>query len=81
MSSDTVTVPTRIEDYPVSRHARRGGLQAVQRRIGLMMLAPIAIAIGASVILYGGPENAMKAVDGLVRTVVYRAMDLFNALI
>ena len=35
MSSDTAgPVPTRIEDYPVSRQARRGGLQAVQRRIG-----------------------------------------------
>jgi multiple sugar transport system permease protein len=45
------TAPARIEDYPVSRHARRGGLAAVKRRVGLVMLAPAAIAF-ALVILY-----------------------------
>lgn len=38
-------------DYPVSPHARRGGLQAAQRRIGMLMLAPAGIAF-AIVILY-----------------------------
>lgn len=38
-------------DYPVSPHARRGGLQAAQRRIGMLMLAPAAIAF-TIVILY-----------------------------
>ncbi len=38
-------------NYPVSPHARRGGLHAVQRRVGILMLAPAAIAF-ALVILY-----------------------------
>jgi multiple sugar transport system permease protein len=38
-------------DYPVSRHARRGGLMAGQSRIGLMMLLPSALAF-TIVILY-----------------------------
>jgi multiple sugar transport system permease protein len=38
-------------DYPVSRLARRGGLQAAQRRVGVLMLMPAAIAF-ALIILY-----------------------------
>lgn len=38
-------------DYPVSPHARRGGLQAAQRRIGMLMLLPAATAF-VLIILY-----------------------------
>jgi multiple sugar transport system permease protein len=50
MSSD-IAVSTGIEAYPVSPLTRRGGLQAVQRRVGLFMLMPAAIAFSL-VILY-----------------------------
>jgi multiple sugar transport system permease protein len=49
--ADLATDSPRRLDYPVSRLARRGGLQGGQRRIGLLMLAPAAIAF-AIVILY-----------------------------
>jgi multiple sugar transport system permease protein len=50
MMTDVMQAPARL-DYPVSPHARRGGLQAAQRRIGILMLAPAAIAFTV-VILY-----------------------------
>lgn len=50
MMTDVMQAAGRL-DYPVSPHARRGGLQAAQRRIGMLMLAPAAIAF-AIVILY-----------------------------
>lgn len=46
-----VAPPSRLLAYPVSRHARRGGLQAAQRRTGLLLLLP-AFAAFALVILY-----------------------------
>ncbi|MGN6684811.1 MAG: carbohydrate ABC transporter permease [Devosia sp.] len=79
MSSDTAsTVPTRIEDYPVSRHARRGGLQAVQRRIGLMMLAPAAIAF-ALVILYPfGQALALSLFEDTLQSITPTFIGLRN---
>src|SRR6478752_5280167 len=50
MSSD-IAVGTGIESYPVSPLTRRGGLHAVQRRVGLFMLLPAAVAFSL-VILY-----------------------------
>lgn len=38
-------------DYPVSPNARRGGLQAAQRRVGILMLLPAATAF-VLIILY-----------------------------
>ncbi|HEY4200723.1 MAG TPA: sugar ABC transporter permease [Devosiaceae bacterium] len=49
--TDIAPPTSRILDYPVSRHARRGGLQAGQRRIGMLMLLPAATAF-ALIILY-----------------------------
>lgn len=49
--TDLAPAPDRLAAYPVSRHARRGGLQAVQRRIGLLMLLPAATAF-TLIILY-----------------------------
>jgi len=49
--SDTASIKGTRLDYPVSRHARRGGLMAGQSRIGLMMLLPSALAF-TIVILY-----------------------------
>ena len=79
MSSDTAgPVPTRIEDYPVSRHARRGGLQAVQRRIGLMMLAPAAIAF-ALVILYPfGQALALSLFEDTLQSITPTFIGLRN---
>jgi hypothetical protein len=48
---------------------------------GLMTLAPIGIAIIVGVILYGGPTNALEAVNDLIRDIVYLAMDLVTALV
>ncbi|TCU20210.1 carbohydrate ABC transporter permease [Rhizobium sullae] len=48
--TDVMQAPGRL-DYPVSPHARKGGLQAAQRRIGMLMLAPAAIAFSI-IILY-----------------------------
>ncbi|WP_087000913.1 carbohydrate ABC transporter permease [Rhizobium sullae] len=48
--TDVMQAPGRL-DYPVSPHARKGGLEAAQRRIGMLMLAPAAIAFSI-IILY-----------------------------
>jgi hypothetical protein len=47
----------------------------------LMIVAPIVIAIVVGVMLFGGPTNALEAVDTLVREIVYQAMALISALI
>jgi hypothetical protein len=46
-----------------------------------MIVAPIVIAIVVGVMLFGGPTNALEAVDTLVREIVYQAMALISALI
>jgi multiple sugar transport system permease protein len=49
--TDIAPAGSRLAAYPVSKHARRGGLRAGQSRIGLLMLLPAAAAF-ALVILY-----------------------------
>jgi len=62
-------VPARIEDYPVSPRSRRGGLQAAQRRIGLLMLLPAAAAF-AFVILYPfGQALALSLFEDTLQTI------------
>ena len=46
----------------------------------LMTVAPIMIAIVVGVILFGGPTNALEAVDTLVREIVYHAMAAVGTL-
>ena len=46
----------------------------------LMTVAPIIIAIVVGVILFGGPTNALEAVDTLVREIVYHAMAAVGTL-
>jgi hypothetical protein len=46
----------------------------------LMTVAPIVIAIVVGVILFGGPTNALEAVNILVREIVYHAMAAVGAL-
>jgi hypothetical protein len=47
----------------------------------VMVLVPVAVSIVVGIILFGGPENALEAVNTLVREIVYRASELIGALI
>jgi hypothetical protein len=47
----------------------------------LMIVAPIAIAIVVGVILFGGPTNALEALDAMVREIAYQVMTLVSALV
>jgi len=47
----------------------------------LMTVAPVAIAIVVGVILFGGPTNALEALNTLVREIVYQAMALVSAVV
>jgi len=48
---------------------------------GLMILAPVGIAIVVGVILFGGPTNALEAMNNLVRDTVHQVMTLVSALV
>ena len=45
----------------------------------LMVLAPIGVAVLVGVILFGGPTNALEAVNNIVRNVANEAMALVSA--
>jgi multiple sugar transport system permease protein len=59
----------RIEDYPVSPQARRGGLQAVRRRIGLLMLAPAAIAFSLVILYPFGNALALSLFEDTLQSI------------
>jgi hypothetical protein len=46
---------------------------------GLMMLVPVGVALVVCVILFGGPMDALEAMNNLVRDVAYGAMTLVSA--
>jgi hypothetical protein len=45
----------------------------------LMILVPVGVALVVGVILFGGPANAIEAVDGLVREIVHQTMTVVSA--
>lgn len=47
----------------------------------VMTIAPIVIAIVVGVILFGGPTNALEALNNLIRDTVYQVMMLISALL
>ncbi len=46
---------------------------------GLMILVPVGVAVVVGVILFGGPTNALEAINNIVRDVAYEAMTLVSA--
>ena len=48
---------------------------------GLMILVPVGVSIVVGVILFGGPTNALEAVNNLVREIVYQAQTLASSLL
>jgi hypothetical protein len=42
----------------------------------LMTMLMLAIALGAGIILFGGPDEFARAVDGFVRDTVHRGIAL-----
>jgi hypothetical protein len=47
----------------------------------LMILVPVGVSIVIGVILFGGPMNALEAVNDLVREIVYYATEFVSALL
>jgi len=45
----------------------------------LMVLVPVGVAVVVGVILFGGPTNALEAVNNIVRNVANEAMALVSA--
>ena len=45
----------------------------------LMVLVPVGVAVVIGVILFGGPTNALEAVNNIVRDVANEAMALVSA--
>ena len=46
----------------------------------LIILVPVGVAVIVAVILFGGPMDALVAIDALVRQVVYAATNTISAL-
>ena len=46
---------------------------------GLMVMAPIAVAVIVLVILAGGPTNALEYANDAVRTIVYQVTTIVSA--
>ncbi len=44
-----------------------------------MVLVPVGVAVVVGVILFGGPTNALEAVNNIVRNVAHEAMALVSA--
>ena len=45
----------------------------------LMVLVPVGVTVVIGVILFGGPTNALEAVNNIVRNVANEAMALVSA--
>jgi hypothetical protein len=45
----------------------------------LMVVLPIGVAVVVGVILFGGPTNAVEAINSLVRDLVYEVTALIGA--
>ena len=45
----------------------------------LMILVPVGVAVVVGVILFGGPTNAVEAINNIVRDVANGAMTLVSA--
>ena len=45
----------------------------------LMILVPVGVSVVVGVILFGGPTNALEAVNNIVRNVANEAMALVSA--
>ena len=45
----------------------------------LMILVPVGVAVVVGVILFGGPTNAVEAINNIVRDVANEAMTLVSA--
>ena len=45
----------------------------------LMILVPTGVAVVVGIILFGGPTNALEAVNNIVRNVANEAMALVSA--
>ena len=45
----------------------------------LIIFVPVGVAVVVGVVLFGGPMDALVAIDGLVREVVYAAMTMVSA--
>ena len=45
----------------------------------LMILVPVGVAVVVGVILFGGPMEAVEAIDNIVRDVASEAMTLVSA--
>ena len=46
----------------------------------LMILVPVGVTVVVGVILFGGPTNALEAVNNLVRDIVYQVIALISAI-
>ena len=46
----------------------------------LIIVVPVGVAVIVGVILFGGPTNALQAIDAFVREVVYTATNMISAL-
>jgi hypothetical protein len=46
---------------------------------GLMILVPVGVAVIIGVILFGGPANALEAVDSIVRGIAHDTMTMVSA--
>lgn len=45
----------------------------------LMVLVPVGASVLIAIILFGGPANAMEAINNIVRDVAYQAITLIRA--
>ena len=48
---------------------------------GLMVLVPIGVAVVIGVILFGGPAEALQAVNEIVRQVARLGLDMIHGLL
>jgi multiple sugar transport system permease protein len=67
--TDLLTDSPSLDSYPVSSEARRGGLQAAQRRIGLLMLAPAAIAFSLVILYPFGQALALSLFNDTLQSI------------
>ena len=47
----------------------------------VMILVPVGVSIVVGVILFGGPAEAVEAVNTMVREIAYQVMALVSALV
>jgi hypothetical protein len=46
---------------------------------GLMILFSVGVTVVVGVVLFGGPANAVEAINNIVRSIAYGAMTMVSA--